>query len=102
MKKITKNKIELFDQFKTRLNESTEYFDENIEGHDVIVAISWTGAYASMEIPSENPTFEDDFAIKVRGNTKEEALSLLKSEYAKYKKNPRQYKKDYDKNPNAS
>jgi ElaB/YqjD/DUF883 family membrane-anchored ribosome-binding protein len=42
--------------------------------------------YANIEIPSENPTFEDDIQIKGTGKTEEEAFEDLKRNYEKYKK----------------
>jgi hypothetical protein len=42
--------------------------------------------YANIEIPSENPTFEDDIQIKGTGKTEEEAFEDLKRNYENYKK----------------
>jgi len=42
--------------------------------------------YANIEIPSENPTFEDDIQIKGQGKTEEEAFKDLKRNYENYKK----------------
>jgi len=42
--------------------------------------------YANIEIPSENPTFEDDIQIKGTGKTEEEAFEDLKQNYNNYKK----------------
>jgi hypothetical protein len=42
--------------------------------------------YANIEIPSENPTFEDDLQIKGIGKTEEEAFEDLKQNYNNYKK----------------
>jgi len=42
--------------------------------------------YANIEIPSKNPSFEDDIQIKGTGKTEKEAFEDLKRNYEKYKK----------------
>jgi len=45
-----------------------------------------TNVYANIEIPSKNPSFEDDIQIKGTGKTEKEAFEDLKRNYEKYKK----------------
>ena len=42
--------------------------------------------YANIEIPSENPTFEDNIQIKGTGKNEEEAFKDLQQNYKNYKK----------------
>jgi len=66
--------------------------DEKINGYEVEFFGKGERIYANIEIPSSNPTFDDDIQIKGFGKNKEAALKSLKSEYDRYKKNPSKYK----------
>ena len=54
--------------------------DENqmLDGYEVDFFQTKANVYANIEIPSENPTFEDDIQIKGTGKTEEEAFDNLK------------------------
>lgn len=62
--------------------------DENqmLDGYEVDFFQTKANVYANIEIPSENPTFEDDIQIKGTGKTEEEAFDDLKQNYNNYKK----------------
>ena len=57
-----------------------------LDGYEVDFFKTKANTYANIEIPSENPTFEDDIQIKGIGQTEEEAFKDLKQNYEKYKK----------------
>jgi len=57
-----------------------------LDGYEVDFFKTKTNTYANIEIPSENPTFEDDIQIKGIGQTEEEAFENLKQNYEKHKK----------------
>jgi hypothetical protein len=57
-----------------------------LDGYEVDFFKTKANTYANIEIPSENPTFEDDIQIKGTGQTEEEAFEDLKQNYEKYKK----------------
>ena len=57
-----------------------------LDGYEVDFFKTKANTYANIEIPSENPTFEDDIQIKGIGQTEEEAFEDLKQNYEKYKK----------------
>jgi predicted RNase H-like HicB family nuclease len=57
-----------------------------LDGYEVDFFHTKANVYANIEIPSENPTFEDDIQIKGTGKTEEEALANLKRNYENYKK----------------
>ena len=57
-----------------------------LDGYEVEYFHTKANVYANIEIPSENPTFEDDIQIKGTGKTEEEAFVDLKQNYEKYKK----------------
>jgi len=68
-----------------------------LDGYEVDYFKTKANVYANIEIPSENPTFEDDIQIKGIGQTEEEAFEDLKQNYEKYKKGL--YEVDKKKNP---
>jgi len=68
-----------------------------LDGYEVDFFKTKANVYANIEIPSENPTFEDDIQIKGIGQTEEEAFEDLKQNYEKYKKGL--YEVDKKKNP---
>ena len=57
-----------------------------LDGYEVDFFHTKANVYANIEIPSENPTFEDDIQIKGTGKTEEEAFEDLKRNYENYKK----------------
>jgi len=57
-----------------------------LDGYEVDFFHTKANVYANIEIPSENPIFEDDIQIKGTGKTEEEALANLKRNYENYKK----------------
>ena len=57
-----------------------------LDGYEVDFFHTKTNVYANIEIPSENPTFEDNIQIKGTGKTEEEAFIDLKQNYENYKK----------------
>jgi hypothetical protein len=57
-----------------------------LDGYEVDFFKTKANIYANIEIPSENPTFEDDIQIKGIGQTEEEAFENLKQNYEKHKK----------------
>jgi hypothetical protein len=67
--------------------EIQKVLNENhiLDGYEVDYVHSKMNVYANIEIPSKNPTFEDDIQIKGVGKTEEEAFSNLKQNYEKYK-----------------
>jgi hypothetical protein len=68
-----------------------------LDGYEVDFFKTKANIYANIEIPSENPTFEDDIQIKGIGQTEEEAFEDLKQNYEKHKKGL--YEVDKKKNP---
>jgi hypothetical protein len=60
--------------------------DQMLDGYEVDFFQTKANVYANIEIPSENPTFEDDIQIKGTGKTEEEAFEDLKQNYNNYKK----------------
>jgi hypothetical protein len=68
-----------------------------LDGYEVDFFKTKANIYANIEIPSENPTFEDDIQIKGIGQTEEEAFENLKQNYEKHKKGL--YEVDKKKNP---
>jgi hypothetical protein len=59
---------------------------KTINGYDVDYFKTARGVYANIEIPSPNPTFDDDTQIKGFGKDEKEALNDLKKEFEKYLK----------------
>ena len=59
---------------------------QTLDGYEVDFFKTKANTYANIEIPSENPTFDDDIQIKGIGQTEEEAFEDLKQNYEKYKK----------------
>ena len=57
-----------------------------LDGYEVDFFHTKANVYVNIEIPSENPTFEDDIQIKGTGKTEEEAFINLKQNYENYKK----------------
>ena len=57
-----------------------------LDGYEVDFFHTKANTYANIEIPSKNPTFEDDIQIKGTGETEEEAYLNLKQNYENYKK----------------
>jgi hypothetical protein len=57
-----------------------------LDNYEVDFFHTKANVYANIEIPSENPTFEDDLQIKGIGKTEEEAFEDLKQNYNNYKK----------------
>jgi len=57
-----------------------------LDGYEVDFFHTNANIYANIEIPSENPTFEDNIQIKGTGKTEEKAFEDLKQNYEKYKK----------------
>jgi hypothetical protein len=57
-----------------------------LDNYEVDFFHTKANVYANIEIPSENPTFEDNIQIKGTGKTEEEAFEDLKRNYEKYKK----------------
>ena len=68
-----------------------------LDGYEVDFFKTKANIYANIEIPSENPTFEDDIQIKGIGQTEKEAFENLKQNYEKHKKGL--YEVDKKKNP---
>jgi hypothetical protein len=68
-----------------------------LDGYEVDFFKTKANIYANIEIPSENPTFEDNIQIKGIGQTEEEAFENLKQNYEKHKKGL--YEVDKKKNP---
>jgi len=66
---------------KEHLNEA-----QMLDNYEVDFFHTKANIYANIEIPSENPTFEDDLQIKGIGKTEEEAFEDLKQNYNNYKK----------------
>jgi hypothetical protein len=74
--------------------EDPKYYDklkkieeaQMLDGYEVDFFHTKTNVYANIEIPSENPTFEDDIQIKGTGKTEEEAFEDLQQNYENYKK----------------
>jgi hypothetical protein len=66
---------------KSPMNETSM-----LDNYEVDFFHTKANVYANIEIPSENPTFEDDIQIKGTGKTEEEAFEDLKRNYEKYKK----------------
>ena len=66
---------------KTVMNEALM-----LDKYEVDFFHTKANVYANIEIPSENPTFEDDIQIKGTGKTEEEAFEDLKRNYENYKK----------------
>jgi len=66
---------------KSSMNEASM-----LDNYEVDFFHTKANVYANIEIPSENPTFEDDIQIKGTGKTEEEAFEDLKRNYEKYKK----------------
>ena len=60
--------------------------DQMLDGYEVDFFQTKANVYANIEIPSENPTFEDNIQIKGTGKTEEEAFEDLKQNYNNYKK----------------
>jgi hypothetical protein len=58
--------------------------DKKINGYDVDYYKTARGVYANIEIPSSNPTFDDDTQIKGFGKDENEAFNDLKKEFEKY------------------
>jgi hypothetical protein len=68
-------------EMETSMNEASM-----LDKYEVDFFHTKANVYANIEIPSENPTFEDDIQIKGTGKTEEEAFEDLKQNYEKYKK----------------
>ena len=66
---------------KSSMNEASM-----LDNHEVDFFHTKANVYANIEIPSENPSFEDDIQIKGTGKTEKEAFEDLKRNYEKYKK----------------
>jgi hypothetical protein len=74
--------------------EDPKYYDklkkieeaQMLDGYEVDFFHTKANVYANIEIPSENPTFEDDIQIKGTGKTEEEAFKDLQRNYKNYKK----------------
>jgi hypothetical protein len=62
---------------------------KTINGYDVDYFKTARGVYANIEIPSQNPTFDDDTQIKGFGKDEKEAFNDLKKEFEKYLKQKR-------------
>jgi hypothetical protein len=77
---------------KTSMNEASM-----LDKYEVDFFHTKANVYANIEIPSENPTFEDDIQIKGTGKTEEEAFEDLKQNYEKYKKTGISEAKEEDK-----
>ena len=60
---------------------------KTINGYEVEYFKTARGVYANIEIPSPNPTFDDDTQIKGFGKDEKEAFNDLKKELEKYLKN---------------
>ena len=60
---------------------------KTIKGYEVEYFKTARGVYANIEIPSPNPTFDDDTQIKGFGKDEKEAFNDLKKELEKYLKN---------------
>ena len=57
-----------------------------LDGYEVDFFRTKANVYANIEIPSENPTFEDNIQIKGTGKNEEEAFKDLQQNYKNYKK----------------
>jgi len=57
-----------------------------LDGYEVDFFHTKANVYANIEIPSENPTFEDNIQIKGIGKNEEEAFKDLQQNYKNYKK----------------
>jgi ElaB/YqjD/DUF883 family membrane-anchored ribosome-binding protein len=66
---------------KSSMNEASM-----LDKYEVDFFHTKANVYANIEIPSENPSFEDDIQIKGTGKTEKEAFEDLKLNYEKYKK----------------
>ncbi len=73
------------DTLEIRANKSLNEA-QMLDGYEVDFFHTKANVYANIEIPSENPTFEDDIQIKGTGKTEEEAFIDLKQNYNNYKK----------------
>jgi len=60
--------------------------EQMLDGYKVNFFNTKANVYANIEIPSKNPTFENDIQIKGTGKTEEEAFIDLKQNYNNYKK----------------
>ena len=78
---VKHNSIKQFDPMKPSMNEALM-----LDKYEVDFFHTKANVYANIEIPSENPTFEDDIQIKGTGKTEEEAFGDLKRNYENYKK----------------
>ncbi len=61
---------------KSSMNEASM-----LDKYEVDFFHTKANVYANIEIPSENPTFEDDIQIKGTGKTEKEAFEDLKQNY---------------------
>ena len=75
------NSFNLQGVVKTSMNEALM-----LDKYEVDFFHTRANVYANIEIPSKNPTFEDNIQIKGTGKTEEEAFEDLKRNYEKYKK----------------
>jgi hypothetical protein len=74
--------------------EDPKYYDklkkieeaQMLDGYEVDFFHTKANVYANIEIPSENPTFEDNIQIKGTGKNEEEAFKDLQLNYENYKK----------------
>jgi hypothetical protein len=57
-----------------------------LDGYEVDFFHTKANVYANIEIPSENPMFEDNIQIQGTGKTEEEAFKDLQLNYENYKK----------------
>jgi len=57
-----------------------------LDGYEVDFFRTKANVHANIEIPSENPTFEDNIQIKGTGKNEEEAFKDLQQNYKNYKK----------------
>jgi len=57
-----------------------------LDGYEVDFFHTKSNVYANIEIPNENPTFEDNIQIKGTGKNEEEAFKDLQLNYKNYKK----------------
>jgi len=95
---------EHFSDFKERTRVAKDHLVENpnyytilenaglkdggitLDGYNVDYFETKRGFYANLEIPTSNPTFEDDIQIKGFGKTEKEAFEDLKKEFDIYLK----------------
>jgi len=87
----------LYEGIKVHLDLPMLEEAQMLDGYEVDFFKTKANIYANIEIPSENPTFEDDIQIKGIGQTEEEAFENLKQNYEKHKKGL--YEVDKKKNP---